>query len=379
MLTATTAWGQQPKLKDRPPISILPAEPAWAIAPGPPSADASLSDRHVYVPLQSDEVVAYDRETGEQVWREDIETVWPVAAATEQVFVAASDELHALDIATGAGLWRRSLEDRTVVAPMQVRNGRLYVLVSPDELWAVRVDDGHVLWRHEFGGRASPATMALDDDRVYVVREENRVIAVDVRDGRERWNVTLPGSLSAPASGKDRVFVGSTDNYLSALDTDDGHIVWRKLVGGDVAGASVDRDTVYVASLGNVVWALKRGNGNPLWWHVPDRRPMMGPLAANGVAVHVGISLDTELVAIDGKTGKLAGTYKTNGGIKGPPLVAPRLVPFKVSLWVLTTSGELTGLRPEALTFKEKPATPLAAEPGRPVTREVTPNSLVRP
>ena len=375
---ATTGWGQQPKLKNRLPISPLPAEVAWTVTLGTPAADASLDSRHVYVPLRTSVVVAVDRETGITRWSDEIETLWPVAAGAGKVFVAASDELLALDAATGARLWRASLDERAVLAPMQVHGNRLFVLLEPDELRALRVDDGHLLWRHESGGRASGASMAIDDDRAYVVREENRVIAVDVKDGRKRWEVTLPGVLSPPASGRDRVFVGSNDNHLYALDADDGKPQWGKQVGGDVVGSIVDKDVVYVASLGNIIWGLNRGNGNPEWWHVPDRRPMTAPLAVSGVAVHVGIStnISTEIVAIDGKSGKPLGTYAASPDIQGGPLVAPVLYPFKPGLWVLTRSGELIGLRPEALMFKEKAATPLETLPGRPVTREGPPPGL---
>jgi outer membrane protein assembly factor BamB len=376
LLTATTGWGQQPKLKNRPPISVLPAELGWTVTLEPPAADASLDPRHVYVPLQSNVVVAIDRETGKRIWSEEIETVWPVAAGADKVFIAASDELHALDAATGARLWRASFDDRAVLAPMQVRGDRLLVLTAPDELRALRISDGFQLWRHEFGGRASGAAMASDDERVYVVREEHRVIAVDVKDGRTRWDVTLPdaGVLSAPASGKDRVFLASTDNRLHALDADNGKWLWGKPVGGDVVGSVVDEDMVYVASLGNIIWGLKRSNGNQEWKYVVDRRPMTAPLAAGGVALYVGISKD--VVALNGRTGLPLGVLATAGDMKGAPLVAPVLTPFKLGVWVLLTSGELIGLRPDSMTFKEKPTTPFETFfgtpplPGRPVYRE---------
>jgi outer membrane protein assembly factor BamB len=344
------------------------------VALGSPAADASLGPRHVYVPLQTNEVVAIDRETGVPGWRIDIETAWPVAAGVNQVFIAAGDELHALDAATGARLWRESLADRAVVAPMQVHGNRLFVLVSPDELWAVRVDDGHRLWRYEFGGRASGASMAIDDDRVYVVREDNRVIAVDIATGRARWDLTLPGILSAPAVGEDRLFVGSTDNHLYAFAPDDGDLIWRKQVGGDVVGAAVDKDVVYVSSLGNMIWALDRKSGNPDWWFVSDRRPMSAPLAVNGVALHTGLNKD--LVAVSGKTGMVLGAYAATDAIKGAPLVTPVLAPFKLALWVLTEDGQLTGLRPVSMMFKERSIEPLSTLPGRSVTRERPPAAL---
>ena len=329
------------------------------------------------MPLETGEVVAIDRETGVTNWRAELETVWPVAVGAGKVFVAASDELHALDAATGTRLWRAPFDERAVLGPMQVRANRLFVLTSPDELRALRIDDGFLLWRHEFGGRASNATMAIGDDHAYVVREENQVIAVDVENGRARWRQTLPGQLSQPASGKDRLFVGSSDNHLYALDAGDGDVLWQKVVGGDVVGAIVDQDLVYVASLGNVLWGLKRGNGNAEWWQVTDRAAMFPPLATTGVAVHV--SRGNELVAVDGKTGKPLGTFPVTGDIRGAPLVAPALAPFKLGVWVLLASGELLGLRPESMAFKEKPATPLETLPGRGANREPTRDGLPDP
>ena len=378
-----TVSGQQP-IRQRtdkfiPPIApLLPVEEAWmATLPSPPAAGGALDDLHVYVPLQPEQLVALNRETGVIAWARDIESAWPPVAGHGAVYLAASDEIHALDAQTGGTRWRASVP-RGVMARMVVTPTLLLVLLNPDEVWAIEPETGDQVFRTELGGTAGAVGMQADATHVYVSASGARVVAVALETGRVRWTRQLAGTISAPAVGRDRVFVGSTDNHLYALDADSGKIEWRYPAGGDVIGAGVDKDLVYFASLDNMLRGVNRGNGNQRWRQITTTRPLFPPIAFDGVVALTGIS--PTVASYDGKTGAPVGTWTappstptTPVELQGEPLVDVPLKPLRAAMFAITRDGRVVATRPVAMMFRQPIPVPLSVLPGVPLSREISP------
>jgi outer membrane protein assembly factor BamB len=132
-------------------------------------------------------------------------------------------------------------------------------------------------------------------------------------------------------------------------------------------------DVVYVASLDNVLRALKRSNGNQIWKRALTTRPAAPPRAFGGIVAVPGIS--PPLTTFNAKTGALIATFDAvlellRAKFVAPALIASTLKPFTVSLVFLTSDGRTTGYRSVAMLFRENPLLPLAALPGRPLTKE---------
>ena len=78
LVTPAIGWGQQPKRPESTPLPLFPAEQAWIVTlPSPTSAGGAMDDERIYVPLQSEELTALDRATGDVVWVRAIESAWP--------------------------------------------------------------------------------------------------------------------------------------------------------------------------------------------------------------------------------------------------------------------------------------------------------------
>jgi outer membrane protein assembly factor BamB len=260
--------------------------------------------------------------------------------------------------------------ERPLLAPMTFDSGWLLAMLERGDLLAMRAADGREIWRRRVGGGGSPLSRPIpgDGDALYMTFDNGWVVALSLADGTERWHQTLPGDLSAPAAAEDRVFVGSTDNFFYALDADDGEVAWKWRSGGDVIGAASDDDFVFFASLDNIIRGVNRGNGNQRWRKDTGTRPVGPPQAFGRLALVAGTS--PTLAAFSARDGAPAGTYVAPGDLQGEPLVDPALKPFHVAAVIVMRDGQVQGLFPVAMQFREQLVTPLTALPGRMLQRE---------
>lgn len=330
-----------------------------------------MDSARVYVPVESKQVLALHRETGRVAWLADVESAWPPVAMGAMVFVAANDAVHALDAATGRARWRTPI-DRPAIAPMGYADGTLIVPISSNEIVALKTGDGQLMWKHALGAPLRPSAMIAAPGAVYVSLEGSRVVSLSVADGRRLWERTLAGALTIPALAKDLVIVGSNKAFY-ALRSDSGAIKWTWPTSGTAVGAAADEDLVFLTALDNTLKAVGRANGNQSWRRTVDTRPIGPPRAFDGVVVVAGLS--PTLSTFNARTGEPEATYDAEAELEGPPLIDPILRAFAVAMVVVTRDGQVIGLRPQAMMFRESPNEPLTVLPGRPLTREPAPDA----
>ena len=378
-LLASLSLGLAPKPKDpKPgPVPILPAEEVWfAQFDAPPAANAWMDDERVYVGLQVRGVRALSRETGQPLWQEAVDITHPPLAVDDQLLIALPSEVRALDPHTGLTRWSRRLE-RPLAADMIAAEGAALLVDGAGQLVAVRVRDGEELWRRALGALTTHAPARITSDVVAITLADARVVALNDRTGEVMWQRSLPGTLSAPATGRDRVFVGSTNNFFYALDAESGEERWRWRTGGDVIGAAAAGERVYFVSLDNVLRAVNRDNGNQLWKAAIPSRAAAPPIAFDDVVVVSGVAPRVD--AYDGRTGAALGTFTALTDLEGPPVIDTSPKPFEVAIVALTREGRLSALRPIGLMFPDRPLVPLLRLPGRELPREPRPGAARLP
>ena len=356
------------------PTPLLPAEEAWsALLPSPASAAGTLDANRVYIPLQSGQLIALNRETGVTEWSIELMSSWPPMVSEGVLYAASARELFAVQAASGDPLWRVDLDAELMVAPA-LQGNVVVALLKPDQLRAVRLSDGSEAWRRAIPAPSASASMGADAASV-VVASGNRVSRFTSSDGQLAWERELGGSLTTPFIAGDRVFVGSTDNYLYALDSSTGRLLWRFGTGGDVVGATADDRFVYFAALDNLLRALRRGNGNQVWKRDLATRTIAPPSTFGGIVVVSGNN--PTLAAFNATTGAPLDKFELAADIQGIPLVDATPRPFRVAIIAITRDGRAIGLRPTRMMFREQPLAPLQTLPGRPLNREplALPNS----
>ncbi len=371
-----------------------------------------MDAERVYIPIQSEQLVALSRASGATLWKRDIESMWPPIVIGDTLYLAASDEMHALDAATGAEKWRAPF-DGAVTAPLTAASGIrpstssgrpepvegrdpgsgnrdatvLIGVFAKGTVTAFAAVDGRMLWTHDLGA-ASHFTPAIDGVRATFALEDSRAVALRLADGRTDWEQKLEGMLTQPSFVQDRVFVGSNNNFLYALTNDSGRLAWKWKTGGDVIGTSGDaKGAAYYASLDNVLRAVNRGNGNQRWIKEIPTRPVLPPqtfgdgMKYEEIVVLTGVT--SEVDAFAAKNGAVIGMYTppADSSLEGAPLIDPLLKPYRVAMVVITRDGRAIGLTPSAMLLPEPANVPFSLElPGRRLERErITPGLQTRP
>jgi outer membrane protein assembly factor BamB len=360
--------GQQNTVRHQPlPAPLLPAEQAWSVSlSSAPSAQGALDQVRAYIPLQSGQIVALNRDTGEVEWAVELASSWAPIVSDNVLYAAGASDFQTLDAISGKQIWRMPLDAELIAAPT-TQGDRVFLLSQPNQLLALDKSNGSEVWRHTIDTPLKSPSMVASAEGVFVASGD-RVSRYAARDGHLEWDRELAGVLSRPAAAGDRVFVGSTDNNFYALDASSGRLVYRLRTGGDVVGAAVSNDFVYVASLDNLLRALRRGSGNQVWKRNLTTRTIAPPSTFGGIVLVTGN--EPTLTTFDGITGAPIAMFSVAADPQGVPLVDTMLEPFRVAIVVITRDARAIGLRPTGMMFRELPLTPIQTLPGKPLSRE---------
>ena len=386
VLAAGAVSGQQPKRTREPYIApLLPAEQAWKITlAARPAADGAMDDAAVYVPLEEvaastddgappqspAQLVALDRQTGATRWTSSVSTRLPPVLTHGVVVVAAPGGIEALDPRTGRQQWSVAL-DRPARTRMIAQGPLLLTVLEGGDLVAVHLQRREVAWRLSLGA-SDRVSMTADAEAAYLVTNGSRAMSVNLSDGLLRWERTLDGELSEPAVDRDRVFIGSTTKSFWSLDARTGRDKgWKwtgQIFGGTIVGAAVHGNNVYVVSWDNIVRALNRGDGAQRWKE-PVTRPLFPPRILNGIVAVVGVSPTLSTFRADNGSPVSTWSFPSELLLQGAPLIdAP--APYRVAIVAVFRDGQVFGLRPTEMLFKEPAPVPLTALPGRQLPRE---------
>ncbi|WP_435335852.1 PQQ-binding-like beta-propeller repeat protein [Haloarchaeobius sp. TZWWS8] len=144
----------------------------------------AVTDDAVYVP-DRDALVKLDRESGEERWRVDVDTVFASSVVDEAgVIQTGWRETVAVDH-SGEVRWRRDLGCRSVAA---VSDGDVYVV--PGDLHELDEETGETNWQTHVSSEGTAAPVVTDDDVIVVsgnVHAFRRDVGGLLAPDRERW------------------------------------------------------------------------------------------------------------------------------------------------------------------------------------------------
>ncbi|MDZ7828253.1 MAG: outer membrane protein assembly factor BamB [Halofilum sp. (in: g-proteobacteria)] len=208
------------------------------------SAGVGVDGNHVYVGTVEGEVVALDRETGAEQWRHAAggELLAPPVSGQGLVIVRSVDgRMLALSATDGSVEWVHSsdvpsLSLRGNSTPLLVPGG---VIVGLDNgrLLALSANGGGGIWETEIAppeGR-SPIERMVDIDGnvgigrsvVYAATYQGRIAQIDPQQGSIRWSRALSSYAGLNADGV-RVYVSNADSHVLGLSPDNGSTQWRQ-------------------------------------------------------------------------------------------------------------------------------------------------------
>ncbi len=175
-----------------------------------------LTNEHVVVAVMitgPSYVIALDKATGKQVWKQErnlpapveaaqsysTPVVWTDASGTETIIVLGADYVTAHDARQGRELWRvGSLNPgqdgyfRSISSPVMSQDIVIAPYARGKTITAIRlggsgdVTKSHVLWTKEGLGADVPTPIA-SDGKVYVSTDGGEIACLDIETGSELW------------------------------------------------------------------------------------------------------------------------------------------------------------------------------------------------
>ncbi|MDV7105292.1 outer membrane protein assembly factor BamB [Vibrio sp. TH_r3] len=170
--------------------------------------------------------------------------------AYDKVFVASRDgEVKALDPQTGDTIWKIDLENDVIArlsGGLTASYGQLFIGSENGEVIALDEETGEVKWRREVVGEvlSKPTT---EDNMVLVHTSRGMLDALDAETGKQVWtistevpNLTLRGS-SSPSTVSGGVFWGTANGRLAAAIVANGQLIWQQPIGIPKGATEIDR------------------------------------------------------------------------------------------------------------------------------------------
>lgn len=280
-----------------------------------------------------DGVVAFDRETGSQLWR--LPTVNGVeggaAVIRDRLFFGASDgQFYCVDVRNGHVLWSFTTGAETLGEPLlDATNGIVYVLTAANVVHALEADSGKPVWvfsrqdTNNFSVRGSTRPV-LRGETLFVGFSDGYLSALNAKSGQVRWEVLLNRNKrfrdvdTTPLVDGDRLYVAGYDDKLYCLSAERGDILWR-LERGGYAGVTMDGGRLYYPTSNGEVLALEKESGREVWsYKVPNG-------IASSVAFYKGLLVFGEsggpLRFLQAGSGKAVTSFEPGRGIFSTPLV----------------------------------------------------------
>lgn len=243
-----------------------------------PAADGQL----VFATEIGGRVYALDVETGDVVWKQDVDR--PVSGGVGlgigAVYVGTSDgEVVALSQEDGEIQWTAAVSSEVLAAP-RAAEGVVVVRSGDGKLFGLEEASGDRLWVYDrtepvltLRGTSAPL---LIDILAIAGFDGGQLVALDIRTGGVVWEarVAIPRGRSdlermvdidsQPIAVGGVVYAATYQGRLAAISAQTGEIVWARDISSH-AGISVDSEAVYVTDETSRLLALDRLTGNSLW------------------------------------------------------------------------------------------------------------------
>ncbi|MEM9430145.1 MAG: PQQ-binding-like beta-propeller repeat protein [Pseudomonadota bacterium] len=270
------------------------------------------------------EVIRLDPETGEVIWRTQVDgtiRAAPAVSGERVVAISRNDVAHGIETESGAIAWRvegvglgagllggASPAIRGAIAVVPFQSGEVIALLTENgrRVWSAALTAG----RRELA-RSRIADISgdpvIDDITVYAANQAGQVVALDRRSGDRLWT-QADGAYGPVLPIGPSLFLVSDQAELLRLDAETGDVLWRQPL--------------------------------PEWVNPSRRRTAFrhyGPLLAGGRLLVA--SSDGELRSFDPVTGTPGPTLPIPGGAAAPPALADG------TLYILSGRGVLHAYR----------------------------------
>jgi outer membrane protein assembly factor BamB/tRNA A-37 threonylcarbamoyl transferase component Bud32 len=200
----------------------------------------------------------------------------------------------------------------------------VYIGSYDKHLHALNAETGELIWKYQTdGGIVSRPTIM--EDSVFIGSEDHRLHVVSVRQGSLLWTYYTKGAVrSSPRAAHGHIFLGSDDGGVHAINISGGRGIWQIETSAEVRSTPfVTQEAVYVGNEAGEFYCFDFRGG--IKWRFKAKRAITSSaLVADNLVIFS--SLDSNLYALDAKSGYLVWRFQMDKGSISSPFVADGLV-----------------------------------------------------
>ncbi|MFB6143273.1 MAG: PQQ-binding-like beta-propeller repeat protein [Halorientalis sp.] len=266
-ITATASRGRADSTDDGQQTPGTPTE-GWTATVETDDLDRLVAAGGYLLARYPDELVGYDRATGEQAWTRSTAAMrYETAVHRDTLFLREGATLTAVDHA-GEAVWRHEREGSDAV---EVVFGGDRVLVGDDASLTALGPDGAEAWSATDG----PTVPVYATAQAVVARANSAdgpsvFAAYDLATGERRWVVQPEASVQAAISGERALYL-VREETLAAVGHESGTVEWTYDLGTARFPSAVRSGDVLFVSAGPATSGIDPETGAALWVLRPGR------------------------------------------------------------------------------------------------------------
>lgn len=323
----------------------------------------------VFTGSRDGEAVAFDLETGDEIWSVDLSDPenkrgffedkqkallngGPVAGGKQVFYGSENGQLFALDAETGALNWQVKVKGEIIAAPA-LEGNTVVINTSSGNLTAYNASNGKELWLVAqdvppltLRGTSSPV---VSNGGVFVGKPDGLLSVFILANGQAGWSSEIgqaTGSTelervidvdSSPIILGDKVYSISSRGQLSVLELRSGAVVWQRDY-SSYSSLAIEGNTIYLTDVKGHIYAVDRINGTEKWSQAAlHNRGVTGPVVVEDYVV-VG-DYEGYLYWLSVDKGEFISHYHVDGsGIYTEPTL------YKDILYVQSRDGDLEAI-----------------------------------
>ena len=310
----------------------------------------------IYVAGASGRVAAFDRNSGKEIWRTDLERrIGGGTGFGEDLVLLGTRDGHvvALNAADGNQLWEAPVTSEVLAAP-QAAHGVVVVQTIDSKIAGLDAKTGERIWLQEIlqpvltlRGSSTPQ---VADGVVYAGFASGEARAYNIRNGSMLWDsrVAVPKGTSelermvdidsTPLVADGAVYLVSYQGNVVALDPSNGRVQWIREA-SSYQGLTEGFGNVYMSDVDSALSAVDQRTGSVVWTQKKlEHRSLSGPAAINNYVV--AGDFEGYLHVVSQVDGRIVGRGKVDSsGVRSSPLVVGD------TIYVYTNKGNLAALK----------------------------------
>lgn len=297
-----------------------------------------------------DGVVAFDRNSGQEVWRVPVlnGVEAPATTVNDRMFFGGMDgQFYSVSMKDGTVLWTFPTRIETLSEPL-IQDGNVIFLTGNNSLYSLDASSGKQNWLYTKQDASSLSVRggskpAYANGTIYVGFSDGSVVALLSQSGAVKWEVQLSNNKrfrdvdSDPVIEKEFLYLSGFDDSFYCLRTSTGEVVWKQNKGG-YGTPLVTGKVIYYAATSNELLALNKETGQINWSYKLKEGIATPPVFYKGI-VAFGES-SGPLHFVDGTSGKQVAFFNPGRGLLGKPLVDEKanqlfFISGEANLWAL--------------------------------------------